>query len=245
MHRLEINYTHITERNLALLRNISIGNSKGDYIAFIDDDEYPVDKWLLLLYRAIGHFRASGVFGPVLPNYQTAPPRWVEEGGLCERTRLKTGSPLDWRDTRTGNVLLRRNIFLDPDNLFDLAFRIGGEDNSLFKKLINKNHNFVWCDEAIVFEEIPASRLRVSYFIKRAQINGFTGYYYSKNERPWTKNLFMLLRSSCAMAFYVALMPACLIRGFHHYVKLLIRLNYHLAVVLTFLGFLRIENRNI
>ena len=35
------------KQNIALARNKAIENAKGDFIAFIDDDEFPLDQWLL------------------------------------------------------------------------------------------------------------------------------------------------------------------------------------------------------
>jgi succinoglycan biosynthesis protein ExoM len=244
-NNFELTYAHNPERNLALLRNISVENSKGDYIAFIDDDECPINNWLLLLYKTLDQYQASGVFGPVLPKYQIKPPRWVEQGKLFERKRLKTGADLSWWHTRTGNALLKRNIFFNPGNRFDLKFKVGGEDDTLFERLINKGYRFVWCDEAVAFEEIPASRIKVAYFIKRSQLIGFINYSYLKDTRSWIQKLLIILRSIFALLIYFILLPLYLLRGYHYFVKLLIRFYYHRGVVLTFLGLLKFENRDI
>src|SRR5213080_4720223 len=36
-------------QNIALARNKAIENAKGDFVAFIDDDEFPTRTWLLTL----------------------------------------------------------------------------------------------------------------------------------------------------------------------------------------------------
>lgn len=243
--RLEITYTNVPERNLALVRNASLDNAKGDYIAFIDDDEFPAEDWLLLLYKTLNKYNASGAFGPVLPCFQITPPLWVVKGQLCERERLQTGSVLDWWHTRTGNALLKRSIFDDPKNRFDLKFRVGGEDDTLFKHLISQNHKFVWCDEAVVYEEVPYNRLSVAYFIKRSQLIGYINYRYLRDERSNGQNLLFVFKSILACLLYLILLPPCLIRGYHYFVKMLIRFYYHKGVIMTFLGVLQYDNRDI
>src|SRR5689334_15988837 len=37
-------------QNICLARNRAIANATGDFIAFVDDDEFPDKEWLLMLY---------------------------------------------------------------------------------------------------------------------------------------------------------------------------------------------------
>ena len=46
-NRYNIDYFVEPERNISLARNRSVRASKGDLIAFIDDDEFPDRDWLL------------------------------------------------------------------------------------------------------------------------------------------------------------------------------------------------------
>src|ERR1700722_12982273 len=39
-------------QNICLARNRAIANASGDFIAFVDDDEFPEKQWLLQLYQA-------------------------------------------------------------------------------------------------------------------------------------------------------------------------------------------------
>ena len=39
---IEIKYCVEPEQNIALVRNRALANARGDFVAFIDDDEYPV-----------------------------------------------------------------------------------------------------------------------------------------------------------------------------------------------------------
>src|SRR6266849_195104 len=40
------------EQNVALARNKALEYARGDYIAFIDDDEFPAADWLMRMLRA-------------------------------------------------------------------------------------------------------------------------------------------------------------------------------------------------
>jgi glycosyltransferase involved in cell wall biosynthesis len=244
-HDFRITYSVAQERNLALARNLSVDNSTGDYVAFIDDDEYPQRDWLLLLYLTLNRYKVSGVFGPVVPEYEALPPRWIVQGRLCDRERPKTGTVLDWRQTRTGNALLRREIFKNDSNRFDLTFRAGGEDDTLFKELLRKGYTFVWCDEAEVYEAVPASRLTYSYFKRRNLLIGFINYRYLRYERSATENVLFLVKSISALAIYPVLGPLGLALGYQHWMSLRFRYFYHKGVVLTFLGFLNYQQRDL
>jgi succinoglycan biosynthesis protein ExoM len=244
-NRMDIHYAHAPEHNLALLRNISVDNSKGDYVAFIDDDEYAVDNWLLLLLDTIRVEGVSGAFGPVMPAFATKPPRWIEKGRFCERARHRTGFRLQGQHTRTGNALIRRDILLDPANRFDLKFRLGAEDDSLFERLIKKGHEFAWCDEAVVFEEIPPQRLRARYFIKRARLIGYMSYAYSRDEKPPSRRGLALLSACAKTALYAAVSPFALLTGYHRFIRIVTRLSYNSAVIGTALGLLKIDRRGL
>jgi succinoglycan biosynthesis protein ExoM len=107
---IRIDYDMEPEQNIALARNRAVRNARGELIAFIDDDEFPALDWLLKLYQALKKYRADGVLGPVIAHFDEEPPRWVRRGKFFDREVIETGRVLDWRSTRTGNVLLKRSL---------------------------------------------------------------------------------------------------------------------------------------
>lgn len=122
MSSFEVKYCVESIKNIALARNRAVENAKGDFIAFIDDDEFPANDWLLNLYAARSRFEADGVLGPVKPYYEEKCPKWIVKGRLCERESHPTGTIMSATDSRTGNALLKRDIFDDADNRFDSEF---------------------------------------------------------------------------------------------------------------------------
>ena len=103
---LEIVYDCEPERNFAAVRNRAVKISRGDFIAFIDDDEVPVNAsgWWNF-WRPVAIYECSGVLGPVRPYFDDPSPRWLVKSKICDRPEHPTGMSLNWDQTRSGNRL--------------------------------------------------------------------------------------------------------------------------------------------
>jgi succinoglycan biosynthesis protein ExoM len=241
----DVKYINVMETNIALVRNTAINNAIGNYIAFIDDDEFPIDNWLVNHLNTLSEYHVDGSLGPVLPYFEVEPPKWIIKGKLCERKRFSTGTILTWKNTRTGNVLLKKEIFNNDENLFDLSFGLGGEDVDFFRRMINKGFKFISCDQAIVYEEVPDYRLKLTYLLKRAFLSGNISYNYLKNELTLALKLKVFIKSSISVFVYSIILPILLIFSFHHFVKYLIKLINHFSRLLNVLGLYSIKKRNL
>jgi glycosyltransferase involved in cell wall biosynthesis len=220
-----IKYCVEPEQSIALARNRAVENARGDFIAFIDDDEFPAENWLLDLFKAYNEFKTDGILGPVLPHYETKPPEWVIKGKFYERPSHKTGTILDWTNTRTGNVLLRRDLFDGRDNMFRPEFGSGGEDRDLFRRLIGQGCQFAWCAEAPVFEVVPPERCKRSFMLRRALLRGKT---------PYNRNFGSYLKSLIAIPSYTLALPFLLCTSQHSFMKCLIKCFDHVGRILAF-----------
>lgn len=137
-----------------------------DYIAFIDDDEFPDELWLAELLRTAATTGAGVVTGPVLPDFRSPPPRWITAGRFFERPRHPTGTILT--TARTGNALVASHALRKLDRWFDERLALtGGSDTELFQRLHRQGHAIEWCDEAVVRESVPRSRLRPTWIFRR------------------------------------------------------------------------------
>src|SRR5579862_5118975 len=169
---LAITYTVEPERNIAVARNTVVANAQGDWIVFIDDDEFPVAGWLLNLFRTCEGTGIAGVLGPVKPYFEHEPPQWLVKGGFYQRLGHPTGFVMPWHECRTGNVMFRRSILDATEAPFRREFGAGGEDQDFFRRMIQKGHRFVWCDEAVAYEVVPPSRWSRRFMIHRALLRG-------------------------------------------------------------------------
>ena len=237
--KIAVTYFVEPEQNIALARNKAVENAIGDFIAFIDDDEFPERDWLLNLYKGSQAFHADGVLGPVKPYFETDPPSWVVRGRLCERESLLTGEIIRKpKYTRTGNVLLDRNLFADKENLFDpLLGKSGGEDIDFFGRMMRRGCKFVWCNEASVNEIVPKERLYRSYFVKRALLQGVV------SARNMTLLSFWTIKSSTAFIIYTAVLPLLFIIRHDLFMKYLLKYCNHIGRILALCGVKILQER--
>jgi glycosyltransferase involved in cell wall biosynthesis len=228
---IRISYHHEPRQNISLARNMAVGNAGGDFIAFIDDDEFPDDSWLVTLYKTLRKHEVDGVLGPVKPHFDAAPPKWILRSGVLERPSFPTGTALAARDTRTGNVMFDRKVFDSDGCPFDPRFgRIGGEDGDFFKRKIEAGGRFIWCDEACVYETVPPERLKRTYFLKRALLRGV-----AEAKLP-SISMAGVARSLVAIFVYTSALPALLLIRHHLFMKYLIRDCDHIGKLLALCG---------
>jgi succinoglycan biosynthesis protein ExoM len=214
-------------KNIALARNKACALAEGDFLAFIDDDEFPEREWLLRLLTTCQNEGVAGVLGPVLPYYDAEPPRWIVKGRFYERPRHATGFQLNWPETRTGNVLLRKCVVEEMGVPFQEEFSNGGEDQDFFRRAMQKGHVFVWCDEGTVSEVVAPSRWSRRVMIRRALLRGRNS---SKHSAGRTLNL---LKSMVATPIYLLALPVCLVLGQHLFMNLVIKLCDHVGRLLA------------
>ncbi len=164
-----------------------------DYIAVLDDDEYPDASWLTELVATASQHDADIVGGPVLPVFDD-PTHWLARGGIFAPTRYASGPvPMIYG---AGNMLIRRDVlahYLDEPFRHDFAFT-GGSDEEFFWRCRRDGHRFAWADEALVFETVPQSRTSVGYVLKRKFRIG-TGA--TRIERRLGRNAAGALRGWC------------------------------------------------
>lgn len=232
-----------TERNFAVVRNHVVRLARGQFVAFIDDDEKPVENWLRDLHAALRRFNADGVLGPVRPYFDSEPPAWITRGKLCDRSAHPTGMELDWRQTRSGNVLLKRDMF-ESGLQFDPAFRTGGEDVDFFKRAMKAGRRFVWCEEAAAYELVSPERCRKSYFLKRALLQGRISLKYAAEKPTPGARLRVGAKSAVAIVCYTLALPVLCLFGLEVAMKYLIKDCHHLGRLLALLGLPVAEERN-
>jgi succinoglycan biosynthesis protein ExoM len=241
---IRLEYHIQPQRSIALARNMAVQKARGDFVAFIDDDEFPVSEWLLNLYQACRDFKADGVLGPIRPYFEVPPPDWVLKGRFCERPEYETGTRLHWKRTRTGNVLLGRHL-LEGEYPFNPQFASGGEDVNFFKEKTDMGYIFVWCNEAPVYEIVPPIRLRKSYFIKRLFLQGNISTQYQGTLDRFRDKAGSCIKSFTAFLLYSSILPFTLLAGVHVFMKYLLKDVYHVSRLLGILGFVDVKNRNI
>jgi succinoglycan biosynthesis protein ExoM len=228
--QLPVAYCFEPQANIAMARNKALANVDGDFAVFIDDDEFPAEDWLLNLYKTCSATGAAGVLGPVKPSFEPGTPGWVKKGGFFDRPSYATGYELKWPETRTGNVLFKKEILSGVEKPFRVEFATAGEDMDFFRRMMEKGHRFVWCDEAVAYETVPLSRCTRSHLLKRALLRGSN---FPKHPSHRVRNI---VKSLIAVPSYTLALPILFLLGQHVFIKYLSKLLDHSSRLLAFVG---------
>lgn len=231
-----IRYAVEPARSFALARNQAISLIRGEFFAFIDDDEVPGEDWLLQLWRTLDQYRADAVLGPVRPYFQNPAPCWIVRSRICERRSHLTGTILHWRETRTGNVLLRSAIVFKDGLRFDPAYETGGEDVDFFRRAASAGKTFVWCEEAPAYELVPETRTHRGYHLKRAFLQGRVSLRYATEGRSPLAMFRVAAKAFAAITIYTIALPFLFLLGDHLGMKYLVKDCHHIGRLLAILG---------
>ena len=242
---LDITYGIEAVQTISAARNHALWLAKGNYIAIIDDDEFPPTHWLRKLYRAIQTFDVDGALGPVHPFFENKPPDWLVKSRFCERPVHRTGTLLIWDQTRTGNVLLKKDVFDKHQLRFDLKYKTSGSDKEFFREAMQRGCRFVAVEEAPVYEIVPLERQTKKYYLRRAILQ-------ASNERKYRAPLLhgilkvkIPLKAIAALIVYTLILPFSTFAGSHSVIKYAEKCAYHASWLLTMLGFDLAKKRNI
>jgi glycosyltransferase involved in cell wall biosynthesis len=226
---VEVVYFAEPRQSIALARNAALTNARGEFVAFIDDDEVPMKQWLRILFTECETRGVDGVLGSVKPRYEDPPPKWVVVGGFYDRNSYPTGMVIDGTKGRTGNVLFRRRIVDGEPGPFRPEFRTG-EDQDFFHRMIAKGYVFIWCDEAVAYEWVPLNRWNRRFLLRRALLRGVTSALYP------TVGPKDIIKSLLAVPVYIVLLPFASVISHGKFMAYLVSLFDHLGKLLALAG---------
>lgn len=169
---VQVRYANETEPGISAARNRALAESADhDLLAFIDDDERPSERWLPLLLDTYREHACAAVVGPVVSEFEVEPDPWVSAGRFFDRRRLPSGSVVEV--AATNNLLIDLHVIRGLGLSFDVRYGItGGGDTMFTRELDQSGKRLVWCDEAVVYDVVPASRLTRTWVVRRALRSG-------------------------------------------------------------------------
>jgi succinoglycan biosynthesis protein ExoM len=184
-----------------------------DYVAVLDDDEYPASDWLEAMIATAILYEADIVGGPVFPVFED-PDHWLIKSGLYAPRRYVTGRIA--MIYGAGSMLIRRDVLVQYlDEPFSHAFAFtGGSDLDFFTRCRRDGRSFAWADEARVSETVPRARMTVKWLLLRGFRSGTDRTRIDRNfaqgagdvMRRWVKGAGLF---ACGMA----LLPLAALRG--------------------------------
>lgn len=180
-----VRYVHEPTSGIAAARHRALTEAAdADLLQFIDDDEEPEPGWLLTMVRTWhAEGRPAAVAGSVRPRYAVPPPAWVLAGGFFDRRQLPTGTEVAMAPS--GNLLVDvaqvRRLGLQFDPRLGL---MGGEDSLFTRQLTRAGGRIVFCQEAPIYDLVPAERATRPWVLRRAWHHGGVTSFVDLYETP-------------------------------------------------------------
>jgi succinoglycan biosynthesis protein ExoM len=159
------------DRGIAQVRNALVEHALKhpcDFIAMLDDDEWPQPQWLDAFLTVQAETGADALHGDILRDFETQPGRLAKRCDGIAPLLGETG-PVAMIEG-SGNIIVSRACFEGlAKPCFDPAFALsGGEDRDFFERLRRQGRRFAWAKEARVHAWVPASRAKLSWALMRA-----------------------------------------------------------------------------
>lgn len=167
--RIEVHFE--SRQGISYARNRVLTESRSepfDYVAMLDDDEYPTQGWLHKLVRKARAEGADVVCGPVVGVLPTPPappllesdferPGWTQRG---DRTLVLA----------TGNVLFSAALVeRHAGDWFAGSYALtGSEDSEFLLRTFSRGAKHAVEMDAVVYEDVPASRATEAWLRRRA-----------------------------------------------------------------------------
>ena len=182
------------KKGLAAARNKGIETSRGEIIAFIDDDALADNQWLGEIRKTFESSQTAGVVGgPVSPIFEG---HGIDEKFYwiigCTSTSPPSDRPIGC------NMAFRRDIFQKigsfDENLGRIQKKLAiGEETELFLRINQRlpGYSILLNHHAKVFHKTPPHRLTIRYFIKRAYEEGFSKARIRKEHRLRQEEKFL------------------------------------------------------
>jgi glycosyltransferase involved in cell wall biosynthesis len=164
--------------------------AKGEILTFIDDDVQVSPNWLNGIIETMDARKDVDLLtGPNLPLYESYPPYWLNYfwGKVYDGKQCGWLSLLDLGNKSIEihpnyvwglNFTIRKNVFFElkgthPDSIPKeyQIYQGNGETGLTMKAFIN-NKKALYLPKALVYHEVPESRMTLDYFEKRAYFQG-------------------------------------------------------------------------
>jgi GT2 family glycosyltransferase len=161
-----ITYVYQKNNGHCAALNTGIKRTRGEWLAFFDDDQWAEPGWLAELYRLAQEREVDCVGGAILID--------LPESALLElgpRTRRLLAERIPGRKVKdaeikefigSGNVLIRRAVFSRVGGFDPLFLR--SYDTDIFWRMEKTGFRLGYAPQAIIHHVIPTSRLRPSYW---------------------------------------------------------------------------------
>lgn len=204
---LPIRYLSAHPANISVARNAGCRASRGEALAFLDDDQQAEPGWLAAVLDGLARFPHDAFFGPITPHYEDAGAVTPAARTLFTRQGdqpaghdlFALGRPASQGFVlSTANSVFRRAGALMEAEPFDPYFgQCGGEDLHLLCRLAREGRRFGWLPEARATDFVPRHRCGTAYLVRRHFAGGqvYAATLIRTSARPWRDEAVILAKS--------------------------------------------------
>jgi len=187
-----VKYVEESVPGLHAARHRGAREAEADVLVFVDDDIEVSPSWLPALRDEFLDSRVELVGGPSLPRYEVPPPHWIEWTWKWQPDGTRWCGPLSLLESGPSrhqidpilvwglNFAIRRDTLLrlrgfHPDALpWDLRRYRGDGETGLSLKARAEGVQAWYCPQALVYHDVPATRLTTEYFLRRSFLQGIS-----------------------------------------------------------------------
>ena len=169
-------------------RNTAVGEARGDYVVWTDDDVLVEAGWLAAYARAIGRHPEAALFGgPIRPRFEGTPPPWLssarEEIGAAvfaerdlgaEPFELEPDGELPYGANYVVRAREQRLFPYDPALGRVLDGGALGDETAVIRAVLAAGGKGWWVPDASVEHWIPKERQTVGYLRSYYALQGRT-----------------------------------------------------------------------
>lgn len=174
---MPLRYLTAHPANISVARNAGCRASRGEAVAFLDDDQEAEPGWLAAVLDGLDRLPHDVLFGPITPRFEA--PEAVTPSARTLFTRAASDpAGHDLFALRrpasqtfvlsTANSVFRRGTALPGLEPFDPYFgQCGGEDLHLLCRLAQEGRRFGWLPQARATDFVPRHRCGTGYLVRR------------------------------------------------------------------------------
>lgn len=189
---LNCKYYHKQNGGLSSARNYGISLAKGDFIAFLDDDDFweesKIEKQVKILLE---NPSVDCVHSPVAVVDENGKPTGKYYGAVENKINKRSGyvfwNALGTWIVKSPTPLIRKEVF-QPDLLFDESIKVG-EDVDFYQRMFYR-HKLFYINEPLAFYREYQNKERLS--IQRKKYIGVEKKMYINFKKMKIKNPFIL-----------------------------------------------------
>lgn len=192
-----IKYYFESKQGLSEARNSGIKLSKGDIIAFVDDDVYFDPFWLIEVVRIFQDYpEASCMGGKSIPQFEIGKPDWITDNLLTLYGSTNSGDTIKWMlypEHPFGlNMAFKRAAF-DQIGVFNLGLGrkkknlLSNEESEVFWRVNQTGLRVIYTPKALLHHRIPHERTRKEWVLARYYWQGISSIVFDQLIAPQSR----------------------------------------------------------